>query len=96
MRFSLTLALIVGFSSAFKLVKHDPEPEQPNQYNRICDATVKSNVGCKAQCLVQTKAQTKRVCDAVDKQEGCFESLEHRNNNTPITTGWPAPVNSTN
>lgn len=86
MKFTIALACIVGMTSAVTITQKTadptgPLPEQPNQYNRICDKTVASNVDCKA----QMNCQVKRVCDDVHKQEGCFESLGYEYNNTPNT-----------
>jgi hypothetical protein len=77
--------VLLGLVSAAKInqvsVRNTPEVEKPNQYNRVCDVTVATNVGC--------AAQTGRVCDAVNRQSGCHDSLEHVHNNTPETTGTP-------
>lgn len=75
--------VLLGLVSAAKIsqvsVKNAPETLGPNQSSRICDTIPATNVGC--------AAQVKRVCDAVNRQEGCHDSLEHVHNNTPDTTG---------
>merc|ERR1711865_917908 len=69
-------------------MKSDPLPEQPNQYNRVCDLVAKNNLGCKAQLESFSLAQKKdplpeqpnqynRVCDLVaPNNAGCKVQLE--------------------
>lgn len=77
MKLLSAFVLIVGITSAIRITS--PEPEKPNQYERICDKLAPVNVNC--------TAQVGRVCDAIEGQEGCTDSLKHSGDNTPKTTG---------
>jgi hypothetical protein len=63
-------------------MKADPLPEQPNQYNRVCDAVSPVNKeGCAAQKtdpLPEQPNQYNRVCDAVSpvNKEGCAAQVK--------------------